>query len=65
MTYKLLTGTIETLPDRVNDYLRDGWLMFCAPFMTGRRLLIAANTPKPEYEPEIAQAIYRREKEAP
>jgi len=62
MTYKLITGTTETLADKVNEYLIDGWLLFCAPFVTGNFI----NTANPDtitgvsQDPEIVQAIYTR-----
>ncbi|MFH2075441.1 MAG: DUF1737 domain-containing protein [Pseudomonadota bacterium] len=61
MTYKLLTGTIKALPDKVNEYLRDGWTLFGSPFLTGQSVLWGHSDGTPIYKPEIAQAIYTRD----
>jgi len=62
MTYKLIIGTTETLAGKVNEYLHDGWLLFCSPFVTGNFI----NTANPDtitgvsQDPEIVQAIYTK-----
>ena len=63
MTYKLITGTVETLAKKVNGYLDDGdgWTLFGSPFVTGAFI----NTANPDItgvsqDPEIVQAIYTR-----
>ena len=53
MTYKLVTGTTETLAEKVNEYLKDGWLLFGPPAPTGK-------DSEDVFYPEIMQALYTR-----
>ena len=62
MTYKLVTGTTETLAEKVNEYLHDGWNLFGSPLATGA-FITTANLDTitgVSQDPEIVQAIYTR-----
>ena len=62
MTYKLITGTTETLAGKVNEYLHDGWTLFGSPFATGAYINLvksdATTSQVLSQDPEIGQAIY-------
>jgi hypothetical protein len=57
MNYKLLTGSVKSLPKVINEYLNNDWKLYGNSFKTGNKLDIS----EWHYESEIAQAIIKEE----
>jgi len=57
MRYEILTGTSETLEEKVQKYLDHGWELYGAPFRLGAR--------SPDAMIMVGQAVIKRSRPKP
>jgi len=62
-SYRLVTGSTKTLPEKVHNTIQAGFVPFGSPFRTGNEIMLGGDPVYPsscEHTAEIAQAMIFR-----